>query len=137
MDDCIFCKIVKGETPCSKVYETDKVLVFLDIAPITKGHTLVVPKSHSENIFDIPEGDLCELMKVAKKMSAVVKEATGSGGIVIGMNNNKVAGQLVPHSHVHIIPRKEGDGLVSWENGKYEEGEMEEYHKKIVSFLKK
>ena len=136
MKDCIFCKIIKGEIPSSKVYENDKVFAFLDIGPIAKGHTLVIPKAHSNNIFDIPEEDLCELMKAVKMLSGVVKKATGAGGIVIGMNNEKVAGQEVPHAHIHIIPRKEGDGLKHWQNGKYDEGEMEEYHKKIVSFLK-
>lgn len=136
-DDCIFCKIIKGEIPSSKIYEDENVFAFLDIGPITKGHTLVIPKQHSENIFDISEETLCSVMKVVKKLASVVKEATGSGGIVIGMNNNKVAGQEVPHVHFHIIPRKEGDGLKHWQNGKYDDGEMEEYHKKIVSFLNK
>jgi histidine triad (HIT) family protein len=136
-DDCIFCRIIKGEIPSSKIFENEKVFAFLDIGPITKGHTLVVPKAHSENIFDIPEEDLCEVMKAAKKLSSAVKEATGSGGIVVGINNGKVAGQEVPHAHVHIIPRKEGDGLKHWVNGKYEDGEMAEYHQKIVSFLNK
>jgi histidine triad (HIT) family protein len=137
MADCIFCKIIKGEIPCSKIYEDKDVLAFLDIMPITKGHTLVVPKKHSENIFDIGEKELYAVMKAVKKLAPAVKEAVSADGINIGINNNKAAGQLVPHAHVHIIPRKEGDGLKSWENRKYEKGELEEYHRKIVSFLKK
>ena len=134
--DCIFCKILKGEIPCSKIYENDKVLAFLDIMPVHKGHTLVIPKEHYETIIDIPEDLLKEVIVVLKKVSKAVKEGVNADGISIGQSNYKAGGQVVPHLHFHIMPRFENDGLKFWPQGKYEEGEMDSYKEKIVKFLK-
>jgi len=111
MESCIFCKIVKGEIPCTKVYENSSVLAFLDVSPVNPGHILVVPKKHSETIIDADENSLCETMNAVKKLSNAVMKAVKADGINVSINNFKAAGQLVPHLHVHIIPRFENDGL--------------------------
>ena len=135
MDDCLFCKIVRGEIPSSKLYETENVLAFLDIAPVHKGHALVVPKKHFMDILDIDEKDLAEVAKAVKKVALAVKKATNADGLTVTSNNKKSAGQVVMHYHIHIIPRFENDGLKLWPQGKYEENEMDEYKKKIEAFL--
>lgn len=135
MSDCIFCKIVKGEIPCQKIYEDKDVLAFLDIAPVNKGHTLVVPKHHSVNLLDMPEKDVVACAHVLQKVARAVKEGMKAEGVNLGMNNEKAAGQFVFHSHFHIIPRFSHDGLKHWPSGKYTEGEaqklVEEIRKKI------
>jgi len=105
MDDCIFCKIVKGEIPCYKIYEDDKIFVFLDRSPQGKGHTLVIPKKHSSNIHDIDEESLCDVMKGVKMMAKHIKEKLNPDGMNIKQNNGEIAGQAVFHYHVHIIPK--------------------------------
>ena len=135
MTDCVFCKIVKGELPCSKIYETEKVLAFLDIAPTSKGHTLVIPKEHYGDIFEIPEDLLKEVIAVVKKISPAVNKGADADGLTIGQSNGKAAHQMVSHIHFHILPRKDGDGLDPWPSKKYEEGEMQKYMEKIVRFL--
>lgn len=109
--DCIFCKIISGEIPCSKVYEDDLFIAFLDIRPIRKGHTLIVPKKHFENLFDTPEEEARAIYQVTARVAAAVKEATGASGINVIQNNGADSGQEVFHSHLHIIPRKKDDGL--------------------------
>jgi histidine triad (HIT) family protein len=135
MNDCLFCKIVKGEIPCSKVYENSNVLAFLDIGPVNKGHTLVIPKKHVVNIFDIDENSLIEVSKVTKKIAPIIKKAVNADGINITTNNGQAAGQVVMHSHTHIIPRFNDDGHKHWGSGKYNEGEMEEVKEKISSMI--
>ncbi len=113
MNDCIFCKIVRGEIPCHKIYEDEKAIAFLDISPLSKGHTLVIPKEHSENIFDITEEDLCHIMKVIKKISSKIMNTYTPEGIVIRQNNGEKAGQSVFHTHFHIKPVFNGTTVVS------------------------
>jgi histidine triad (HIT) family protein len=135
MDDCIFCKIIKGEVPSEKVYEDEYVIAFLDIAPVNKGHTLVVSTHHHETLFDIPDEHLEKLATTLKRVATAVKEAVNAGGISIGMSNYKAAGQVVPHAHFHVMPRYERDGLKLWPQGRYEQGEMKEYGEKIRKAL--
>ena len=135
MEDCIFCKIVKGEIPCSKIYEDDKILAFLDINPVHKGHTLVIPKEHYEGIIDMPDETLGELAKAAKKISKAVKKATGVNGFNIVQNNGADAGQDVFHFHLHIIPRLKGDGLGRWPHQKFPDEEMTGIKKAITNAL--
>ncbi len=135
MDECIFCKIISGEIPCTKVYEDNDVLAFLDIGPVNQGHTLVIPKEHYETLLDMPEELLCAVSKAVKKVSKAVKEGTGCGGFNVLQSNYKVSGQLVPHYHVHIIPRLETDGLKHWPQGKYGEGEADKVAEKIRKAL--
>ena len=135
MEDCIFCKIVKGDIPCQKIYENDKVFAFLDIMPIHKGHTLVIPKEHHETLLDMPDDTLAELAKVAKKVSKAVKKATGADGFNIGQNNGAAAGQAVFHFHLHVIPRFNGDGLKNWPHTKVPDEDMKQIHEDIKNSL--
>lgn len=136
MTDCIFCKIIKGDIPCEKVYEDSKVLAFLDISPINKGHTLVIPKKHCTNLLDMPDDDLKHIAVVLKKVANAVKQAVGADGINLDMNNGSTTGQFVMHAHFHIIPRFSNDGLEAWPRGKYGNGEISKYADKIKSSLK-
>ena len=135
MKDCIFCKIARGEAASSKVFEDGKAYAFLDLFPVSQGHTLVIPKQHYETILDIPEDLLKEVFAAVKKVAAAVKKATNADGISIGQSNFKAAGQVVAHFHVHIMPRFSSDELRHWPQQKYKEGELEDFQKKIVSFL--
>jgi len=129
--DCIFCKIVAGEIPSYKVYEDDDVLAFLDIAPVAKGHTLIIPKKHWQNMEDISDDGLVKLIKGVKRVGNLLKEKLGVSGYNINENNDPVAGQAVPHIHWHIIPREEGDNIELWAQGRYKEGEAERIIKKL------
>lgn len=135
MGDCIFCKIIQGEIPATKVYEDEKVLAFMDINPLNDGHTLVVPKRHAETIFEIDPQDLIATMKVAQRLAIAIKKALNSDGMIVVQLNNKAAGQMVPHLHIHLIPRWENDGL---QIGKWEmkPGDMEKI-KDIAEKIKK
>jgi len=135
MDECIFCKIVKGEIPSNKIYENNSFFAFLDIAPVNKGHTLVIPKKHYKNILDMPEKELKGYMETIQKVSRMVIKGINADGISINMSNEPAAGQVVMHTHVHIIPRLKDDGLKLWPQGKYEEGEASKIKTKITSYL--
>ncbi len=126
MSNCVFCKIVAGELPASKIYEDEKTLVFLSIGPINKGHALVIPKEHYKDCLDTPSELLAHLMQVAQKVARAVKLATGADGINFGINNGAAAGQLVFHTHLHIIPRFYNDGLHSWPDKEYKDIEEQE-----------
>jgi histidine triad (HIT) family protein len=117
MADCIFCKIVKGEIPAVKVYEDERVLAFMDINPLNEGHTLVIPKRHAETIFEIDPDDLAAVIKVAQKVANAIQKALNPDGLTIIQLNKKAAGQVVPHLHIHLVPRWENDGLkvTRWE----------------------
>ena len=135
-DECIFCKIVKGDIPCAKIYEDGKVIAFLDIAPANKGHALVVTKNHYETLFDVPDEELGMVLLAAKKVARAQSGALGSEGFNVLMNNKKVAGQLVAHAHMHVIPRFKGDGIkLNWMAKKYNDKEVDESKEKIKSFL--
>ncbi|QQR76986.1 HIT family protein [Candidatus Nomurabacteria bacterium] len=135
MESCIFCKIIKGEIPCTKVYEDEVGLAFLDVNPINPGHTLLIPKEHHENIHEMPDELLEKLMPTAKKIANAIKFSIGATGINIGQNNGTDAGQVIWHYHMHIIPRFAGDGLKHWPGKPYMLGEAEETAEKIKSVL--
>ncbi len=109
--DCIFCKIVSGEIPSVKVYEDDRVFAFMDINPINEGHLLIVPKAHAATIHEIAEADFLAVMSATHKLAAAVKKALNPDGINLLQLNGKAANQVVPHLHVHIVPRWFGDGV--------------------------
>jgi len=111
MADCVFCKIAAGDIPCTKVYEDEVCLAFLDIGPISSGHTLLIPKKHYETISEMPAAEAAHLAAQLPVLARAVQEAVGAQGINILQNNGAVAGQEVPHVHVHLIPRRPGDGL--------------------------
>ncbi|KAK1767291.1 hit protein 1 [Phialemonium atrogriseum] len=107
---CIFCKIIKGDIPCFKLFESDKTLAFLDINPLSRGHALIIPKFHGEKLVDIPDDQLSEILPLAKKLV----RATGATEYNILQNNGTTAHQVVPHVHFHMIPKpntEEGLGI--------------------------
>lgn len=115
MKDCIFCKIVKGEAPSWKVMENDAVYAFLDINPVSKYHTLVIPKKHYENIFDIGEEDMKEVALMLRKLSRIYQSQLGIENLQIVNSNGSEGQQDVFHIHFHIVPRKLGDGQnIKW-----------------------
>jgi histidine triad (HIT) family protein len=126
MGDCVFCRIAKGEIPCSKVYEDDRVLAFMDINPVTHGHTLVIPKAHSAAISEVSADDVSALGAALRRIAPAVMKAAGAEGYNILNNFGTAAGQAVEHVHFHIIPRKAGDGRgYRWLTFSYREGEAE------------
>ena len=135
MDDCIFCKIVKGDIPCHKIYENDLIIVILDAMPLCDGHTLVMPKAHYQTIFDMNESLAAEIMKVSWRVSNVLAKTLEAEGLNLVQNNNRVASQIIPHFHMHLIPRKSNDGLNigSWAGIKATDERLQQ----IASQLKK
>jgi histidine triad (HIT) family protein len=121
--DCVFCKIVNKDLPAEIIYEDEDVMAFLDISPVNKGHSLVIPKEHFENSLETPDDTLVKMIKVVKKVVIAVKDATNAEGINIGVNNGKAAGQMIFHTHWHVIPRYTGDGKKIWDSGQYESDE--------------
>jgi len=112
MSDCIFCKILNGEIPSAKVYEDENVLAFLDISQVTKGHTLVIPKTHQANIYELTPDVASTLFSAIPKIANAINKAYHPIGLNLLNNNGEHAGQSVFHYHVHLIPRYgEGDGF--------------------------
>ena len=125
-DDCIFCKMVAGQIPVTKIYEDEVVLVFLDIGPVSDGHTLVIPKQHFEKLHDCPAELLGQVGSRLGKIAKAVVGAMNSEAYNVLCNNGRTAGQLIGHLHFHIIPRNTGDGLFKrWPSCKYPEGKIE------------
>lgn len=111
MSDCIFCQIIRKEALASVIYEDERVVAFLSNRPVNEGHTLVVPKKHYENIYEISEEEAAYLFKVAKRVAHAVRDAMEAEGIRIVQNNGLAAGQVIFHLHVHIIPMKPQEGF--------------------------
>ena len=136
MNTCLFCKIIANEIPSQKIYEDDEVLAFLDINPVNIGHTLVVPKAHYANLYETPDEALVRMMTVVKKLSMAIKSAVGADGINIEMNNEPAAGQIIFHSHIHIVPRFSSDGFKHWRGARgYNEGEDTNVAQKIKTLI--
>lgn len=135
--DCIFCRIVAGEVPCTKVHETDRILAFMDIGPIVKGHTLVIPKEHFENITETPAELLGDMAAEIKRVAAAQLSGLSADGINVTQANGAVAGQVVPHIHFHVIPRFEDDGHQwNWNPRSYRDNdEMAGYAERIARAL--
>lgn len=136
---CLFCKIALGEIPSVKIYEDEKVLAFLDISPIEKGHTLVISKHvHSEALLETSDEVLGEMLAVVKKIGAAMMKA-GFGGYNVVQNNYPDGGQMVPHIHFHVIPRVKGrEGVLTWESGGRpyrDDAERDEYAAKLRAGL--
>ena len=136
--DCIFCKIVEGTIPAVKVFENDRILAFMDIGPIIKGHTLVIPKTHYNPIMDTPDAVLAELMTIVRKIAQAQVEGLHADGINITQSNGACAGQAVPHLHFHVIPRFNLDGHHwNWDAKRYESpAEMTQYAERIIAGFK-
>ena len=112
--DCIFCKIISGGIPSDKIYEDDAVLAFMDIRPVSRGHTLVVPKTHTDDFLSTDDQTLSDLIPKIKKIAHVVMQAVGAQGMNISTNHGEAAGQVVMHLHFHLIPRFSNDELKPW-----------------------
>lgn len=110
--DCIFCKIINGDIPSNKVFENDNFIAILDAFPANEGHTLIIPKKHFENIFEIDEETLKEGYAIAKKIANSIKKSLNIDNINILQNNGALAGQTVNHFHIHVIPRIENDNVI-------------------------
>jgi histidine triad (HIT) family protein len=137
MTECVFCKIIEKEIPANVLYENQKAIAILDINPVSVGHTLIISKGHYENLLDAPVEILKEMIAVSKKVAKALMATTDSAGFNLLQSNNRAAGQVIPHIHFHIIPRKVGDGVgFRWETFKYKEGQMEEIADKIKKTLK-
>ena len=135
-DECIFCKIIKGEIPAGKIFADDRVLAFLDIAPLSDGHCLVVPKDHYERLDDCPADLTAALISKVGPIAQAIIAATDAQGYNVLNNNGRCAGQLVGHVHFHIIPRRAGDGIFTrWPSKQYPQGRAEELIQKIKQNL--
>ena len=133
-DNCIFCKIANGEIPSRTLYEDEKFRVIMDLGPATKGHSLILPKDHYANLYEIPEDLAADAAKLAKKLAIRMTEKLGADGFNIVQNNNEAAGQTVPHYHVHLIPRYQNDGQhILWKPGQMPAEEMDEILKTILA----
>jgi histidine triad (HIT) family protein len=114
-DDCIFCKIAQGDIPSATVYEDEDFRVILDISPATKGHGLIIPKAHFDNVFEMDEATASKVFVLANKVAKAMKAELNCDGMNILQNNGTIAGQTVFHFHMHLIPRYEGDGVkLTW-----------------------
>jgi histidine triad (HIT) family protein len=135
--DCIFCKIISGKIPAVKVLDEDLVLAFMDINPSSQGHILVVPKKHTENIFEISDGDLSAVTNAVKRCAQAAKQALKAEGVTILQLNGKASDQIVPHLHVHIMPRWENDGLSvsQWEMKPGNMQEIQDIARKVQEHL--
>ena len=130
-DTCLFCKIIKGEIPCFKIYEDEKVFSFLDINPINSGHVLVVPKKHCQNLLDASADDLSAIINVVPKIAKAVMSALDYPAFNLGVNNGSEAGQLVNHLHFHVMPRRTGDGHQLFKGHEMSKNELEQVVNKI------
>ncbi len=125
--DCIFCKIANGEIPSATVFEDEQVRVILDLGPAARGHALVLPKEHFKDSTEAPEALLGHVMAVGASVGAAEMKAFGADGFNLIQNNGEAAGQSVFHLHLHVIPRKAGDGAVGlWKPGTTTPEEMQE-----------
>jgi len=131
-DSCIFCKMVAGQIPVTKVYEDEVVLAFLDIGPVSDGHTLVIPRQHFTKLHDCPAELLGRVVSSLGRIAKAVVSAMNSEGYNVLCNNGRAAGQVVEHLHFHIIPRNSGDGVFNrWPAYEYQEGRIKAIAAKI------
>lgn len=134
--DCIFCRIVAGEIPSEKILEDGDALAFLDVGPLAPGHCLLIPKTHTETLDAMAPQAVADVCQHLPAIVAAVREATGCDGVNILQNNGRIAGQVVPHVHFHIIPRSEEAGLeVPWPADSYPEGQMQQWAERIRKAL--
>jgi histidine triad (HIT) family protein len=125
MEDCIFCKIVRGDIPCFKIYEDDRVLAFEDINPISEGHTLIIPKAHAENLWEIPPEDLIAIHLASRRIVRAIREVLNPDGVAVLQLNGRGTNQVVMHYHLHLMPRKAGGPELAVTNWPLNEGDME------------
>ncbi len=139
MQDCIFCKIVRGEIPCVKVCEDERILAFADINPISEGHTLIIPKAHAENIWEIDAEDLAAIHRASKKIAAAIRTALDPLGAACLQLNGRGVNQVVMHYHLHLIPRLPGGPkltMTDWELVPGDMGRIRQTASRIAAALK-
>jgi histidine triad (HIT) family protein len=127
MDNCIFCRIVKGEIPAAKIYEDELVFAFLDIAPINFGHVLVIPKEHHESSSTIPEATAGRMFRIGSRIGVALKRKLDYDAFNLHLADGTAAGQVVMHAHLHVVPRGVEDGFHwNWRQLKYPDGKLAE-----------
>ena len=132
MENCIFCKIANGEIPAATLYEDENFRVILDLGPASKGHALILPKSHAANIYELSDEMAAKAMILAKKMATAMTAALKCDGFNIVQNNGECAGQTVFHFHMHLIPRYKGDEVgLTWKAGELSDEVRDEILKKV------
>lgn len=138
MKNCIFCKIIAGEIPATKIYEDDLVLAFMDIAPINHGHVLVIPKEHHTSVATIPENTAGRIFLVGSRIGVAMRRGLDADGFNLHLSDGTVAGQVVMHAHLHIVPRWGTDGFHwNWRQLKYDTNEIrDEIQQKLVANFK-
>ena len=135
--DCIFCKIAAGSIPAIKVLEDQACLAVMDIGPLAQGHVLLIPKSHAETLDDLSSAAAGAMLRHLPALVRAVRAATGCQGVNVLQNNGRIAHQVVPHVHFHIIPRNAGDEFqFNWPAGKYPPGRAEQLAESIRRNLK-
>ncbi|MBQ7707512.1 MAG: HIT family protein [Lachnospiraceae bacterium] len=135
-EDCIFCKIAKGDIPSATIYESNDFKCILDVAPANRGHALIIPKEHSDNIYELDAEMAAKVFSFATVAAKAIKEETGCDGLNIIQNNGEVAGQTVNHFHMHIVPRfKDDEVKVTWKQHSTESDAQNELAKAIKNRL--
>lgn len=132
--DCIFCKIANGEIPSATIYEDEDFRVILDLAPISKGHALIMPKSHFDNVSSLDAPISAKILPLASKIGNAAMAALGAAGFNLLQNNGQAAGQTVFHFHMHVIPRYD-DGHIDWTPGEAEPDELQMIAKMVREVL--
>ncbi len=135
MDECIFCKISRGDIPCAKIYEDDEFIAFADINPISRGHTLIVPKEHSPTVFEMETHEGNAVLALVQKLGKALMNVCESDGMNVGINVNPAAGQVVMHTHIHLIPRYKGDGLKSWPGNEADPEDLAKFAAEVATLL--
>lgn len=132
MENCIFCKIIKGELPAQRVYEDDNYLAFLSIGPVNNGHTVVIPKKHTATFAELEPQEAADLIQMVQKLAKEIKAKLNADAFNLGLNNGEIAGQVIPHVHWHIMPRYKNDGLVHWQVNEKAKEQMDETLAKLL-----
>lgn len=137
MEQCLFCKIASGEIPSKIIYDSEKVMAFLDIRPANPGHVLIIPKEHFEILPNLPEDLNSSLLQVVKIITQAQIEVLGAQGVNVLQNNGELAGQAVPHVHIHVIPRFKDDKVViNWTPTGLKHEQLDEIQKRLISKAK-
>ena len=136
-DSCIFCLIARGDAPAALVYRDDRVLAFMDLFPLSRGHLLVVPRAHAENIFEISEADMLEVAALQLRIAAVLKAELDPDGIAVYQANGAAAGQTVFHYHVHLSPRADGEGFDFANRKTADRGELSRLAARLMESLQR
>ena len=132
MESCIFCKIIKGEVDCFKIYDDEDLIVILDRFPNNIGHSLIIPKKHVQNIFELDDNLSGKILKAASKIARAIKNGLQADGVNILQNNGEAANQTVNHFHMHVIPRYFGDTVeIKWVNNKFNDSDFDLTLKKV------